>query len=542
MLVTNGSMQADAFLFQLLVGPGDAVIVESPTYDRTLLNLRNRGADVRMVELETDGIDVDGVASLLEHPDFAPKLAHIIPNFQNPAGYTLSAEKRTRLLALAAEHDFTLFEDDPYMAIRFEGESLPTMLSQDEAGKVVYASSFSKTVCPGIRVGYLVGPQAVIKQIQGIATNTYISPNMVAQSIVNEFCRSGRIEHSIATVKDALRARKDALVDRARARAAGGEVRPAAGRLLHVGGDAGGLRRGGARGRGEGARRRVRQGHRLPHGGGREHAAPRLLGGYAGADRRGRHPPGGGGALARRRRLICEHHPYGDKHSQFGELFLPAGDGARSPSPSCSHGGFWKAQYGRKLMHPLCHDLVGRGWAAWNLEYRRLGRQSGGGWPATFDDLGAGIDHLRVLQAPLDLTRVITIGHSAGGHLAALAATRDGPSVQVTGVVSQAGVLDLERAWDWRLSNGVVRRLLGGTPEQHPERYAAASPAARLPLGVPALLTHGGKDDTVPPAMSEAFHRATGCDLVLLPDEDHYGAPRPGEPACGRRSSIGWPA
>ena len=99
-LVTNGSMQADAFLFQLLVGPGDAVIVESPTYDRTLLNLRNRGADVRMVELETDGIDVDGVEALLEHPDFRPKLAHIIPNFQNPAGYTLSAEKRARLLAL----------------------------------------------------------------------------------------------------------------------------------------------------------------------------------------------------------------------------------------------------------------------------------------------------------------------------------------------------------------------------------------------------------------------------------------------------------
>ena len=97
-LVTNGSMQADAFLFQLLVGPGDAVIVESPTYDRTLLNLRNRGADVRMVELQTDGIDVDGVESLLEHPDFRPKLAHIIPNFQNPAGYTLSAEKRARLL------------------------------------------------------------------------------------------------------------------------------------------------------------------------------------------------------------------------------------------------------------------------------------------------------------------------------------------------------------------------------------------------------------------------------------------------------------
>src|SRR5215216_4328820 len=210
-LVTNGSMQADAFLFQLLVGPGDPVIVESPTYDRTLLNLRNREADVHMVELETDGIDTAALRSLLEG-GVKPKLAHIIPNFQNPAGYTLSEHKRAELLALAAQYDFTIFEDDPYIAIRFEGESLPTMLSRDEAGKVVYASSFSKTVCPGIRVGYLVGPQALIKQVQGIATNTYISPNMVAQSIVNEFCRSGRIEHSIAMVKDALRARKDALV------------------------------------------------------------------------------------------------------------------------------------------------------------------------------------------------------------------------------------------------------------------------------------------------------------------------------------------
>src|SRR5215216_291029 len=201
-LVTNGSMQAD---------PGDPVVVESPTYDRTLLNLRHREADVHMVELETDGIDVAGLRVLLE-TGVRPKLAHVIPNFQNPAGYTLRADKRTELLRLAAEYDFTIFEDDPYIAIRFEGESLPTMLSRDEAGKVVYASSFSKTVCPGIRVGYLVGPQAVIKQIQGIATNTYISPNMVAQSIVNAFARSGRMDGAVATVKAALRERRDALV------------------------------------------------------------------------------------------------------------------------------------------------------------------------------------------------------------------------------------------------------------------------------------------------------------------------------------------
>ena len=210
-LVTNGSMQADAFLFQLLVNPGDPVVVESPTYDRTLLNLRNGEADLHMVELETDGIDTAALRSLLEG-GVKPKLAHIIPNFQNPAGYTLSAGKRAELLALAAEHDFTLFEDDPYIAIRFEGEPLPTLLSQDDAGKVVYASSFSKTVCPGIRVGYLVGPQALIKQIQGIATNTYISPNMVAQSIVNQFARSGRMDSAIETVKNALRDRRDALV------------------------------------------------------------------------------------------------------------------------------------------------------------------------------------------------------------------------------------------------------------------------------------------------------------------------------------------
>src|SRR4051812_14559135 len=210
-LVTNGSMQADAFLFQLLVGPGDAVVVESPTYDPTLLNLRNRGADVRMVQLETDGIDTAALEELLSG-GVKPKLAHVIPNFQNPAGYTLSATKRRDLLRLAAEHDFVVFEDDPYVDIRFEGEGLPTMLSDDEAGKVVYASSFSKTVCPGIRVGYLVGPAALVKQVQGIATNTYISPNMVAQSIVNQFARSGRMDGAVETVKRALRERRDAVV------------------------------------------------------------------------------------------------------------------------------------------------------------------------------------------------------------------------------------------------------------------------------------------------------------------------------------------
>ena len=211
-VATNGSMQADAFLFQKLVQPGDLVVVEAPTYDRTLLSLRQLGAEILAIPLETDGIDVDALELAL-NGGARPNLAHIIPNFQNPAGCTLSLEKRRKLLALAAEHGFTIFEDDPYVDLRFEGESLPTMLSVDEAGSVVYASSFSKTVCPGIRVGYLVGPAETIAAIRKLATNTYISPNMVAESIVAEFCHSGAIERSIATVKDALRERRDATAD-----------------------------------------------------------------------------------------------------------------------------------------------------------------------------------------------------------------------------------------------------------------------------------------------------------------------------------------
>jgi DNA-binding transcriptional MocR family regulator len=210
-LVTNGSMQADAFLFDALVEPGDPVIVERPTYDRTLLSLKNRGADVRAVELEPDGIDVAAVERVLLG-GAKPRLAHIIPNFQNPAGYTLSAEKRHALLDLAKANDFIVFEDDPYVALRFKGSPLESMLSMD-GEQVVYASSFSKTVCPGIRVGYLVGPEELIAKVAKLATSTYISPSMVSQAIVNQFCRSGAIDRSIETVKEALRERATTLAE-----------------------------------------------------------------------------------------------------------------------------------------------------------------------------------------------------------------------------------------------------------------------------------------------------------------------------------------
>ena len=236
-LVTNGSMQADAFLFEQLVRKDDEVIVERPTYDRTLLSLRQRGARVHAVELEPDGIDTDALADLLagtEGRAAQPTLAHIIPNFQNPAGYTLSYEKRRHLLELAAEYGFMVFEDDPYVELRFSGETLPTMLSMDPE-RVVYASSFSKTVCPGIRVGYLVGPPDLIGAVAQLATNTYISPNMVAQSIVYEFCASGAIERSIETVKAALEQRAQALANALRSELADAEfVVPQGGYFMWV--------------------------------------------------------------------------------------------------------------------------------------------------------------------------------------------------------------------------------------------------------------------------------------------------------------------
>jgi 2-aminoadipate transaminase len=209
-MVANGSLEGGAMLFEHLLGPGDRVIVEQPTYDRTLLLLQRLGVELVPVPLEADGVDVGAIeAALAEGP---VKFAHIIPNAHNPAGCTLSGEKRARLVELAAEHGFWIFEDDPYRELPFEGEPLETMLSLDGAGRVIHASSFSKTVSPGVRVGYLAGPAEEIAKLAKRANETYISPNMLAESIVLELCRSGELDRNIAFVKGALKDRCDALV------------------------------------------------------------------------------------------------------------------------------------------------------------------------------------------------------------------------------------------------------------------------------------------------------------------------------------------
>jgi acetyl esterase/lipase len=197
---------------------------------------------------------------------------------------------------------------------------------------------------------------------------------------------------------------------------------------------------------------------------------------------------------------------------RWGELLLPAGDGRSAPVAVLLHGGFWRARYTLDLMRPLAADLARRGWAAWNLEYRRTG-QPGGGWPGTAEDVGDGIDALTGLAEghDLDLDRVVVIGHSAGGHLALWAAGRADARVRVRVAVTLAGVADLATGAREGIGSGAVREFLGAMPDEAPDRYAAASPIQRLPLPGAALLVHGEADDTVPVAQSRAYAEAAAA-------------------------------
>jgi 2-aminoadipate transaminase len=209
-MVTNGSMEAAALLFRQQVSAGDRVVVEQPSYDRTLLLLQQANAKFAPAPLEADGVEPAAIEAACADGPVA--LAHIIPNFHNPAGCTLALEKRSQLVQLASEHEFTLFEDDPYRLICFEKARGKTMLEMDSADRVIHASSFSKSVSPGVRVGYLVGPAEQITVLAKRANETYISPNMLAESIVFELCQSGGLEDNLKIVNAALRERRDTLI------------------------------------------------------------------------------------------------------------------------------------------------------------------------------------------------------------------------------------------------------------------------------------------------------------------------------------------
>ncbi len=201
---------------------------------------------------------------------------------------------------------------------------------------------------------------------------------------------------------------------------------------------------------------------------------------------------------------------YGEHARQVADLHTQAGAGAH-PVVVVLHGGYWQPPYTRLIMRPLCLDLVRRGYVALNVEYRRLGKE-GGGWPQTFQDVAAAIDHLAALDdAALDLDRVTLLGHSAGGQLALWAAGRAGlppgalgaaPAIHPVGVLALAAVSDLERA------GTAARELLGGGPAVVPGRWAQADPMRRLPLDVPVGLVHAVDDETVEVERSREYAAA----------------------------------
>lgn len=228
---------------------------------------------------------------------------------------------------------------------------------------------------------------------------------------------------------------------------------------------------------------------------------------------------------------------YGDDPNQFADLWLPAGAGPH-PTVVVVHGGYWRARYDLTYFGHCCADLASHGIAAWNIEYRRVGNP-GGAWPGTFQDVGRAADHLRAIAPTfnLDLGRVATLGHSAGGHLALWLAARHripatSPLASATPLpihtaVSLAGVSDLRMSWELGSSNWAAGELLGATPAEHPERYDQGSPYELLPLGVRQYLVHGRADPDVPFAMSERYLarcQASGdaAELVDLGDSGHF--------------------
>jgi len=213
-----------------------------------------------------------------------------------------------------------------------------------------------------------------------------------------------------------------------------------------------------------------------------------------------------------------ERIAYGSDPFQFGELRLPDGEGPH-PVAIVIHGGFWRAAYNLDHIAHLCVALNKAGVATWSLEYRRIGNP-GGGYPGTLEDIAAGAAYLQTVAKKyhLALNRVVVIGHSAGGQLALWLAAQP-LSFRVRGVVSLAGVADLRRAYELKLSNTVVVDFLGGSPASVPDRYKRASPIELLPIGIPQRMIHGTRDPNVPFEISSDYvtaARTHGDDVQLI--------------------------
>ena len=205
-VVTNGSLQAFHFVLSSSAGQG-RVLVERPTYDRPRKILEDYGE----IPVDDEGLDVGELERVLDG-GLQPAFLYTIPTFQNPSGVTLSEERRRQLAELARERGLRILEDDPYGLVRYEGEQAQTLFELEGGSNVMYSSSFSKTIAPGLRVGYVIVPQTLADELEDFVASTYISPALVAEATVLEFLRRGLLEPNLERVKGLLKARRDAML------------------------------------------------------------------------------------------------------------------------------------------------------------------------------------------------------------------------------------------------------------------------------------------------------------------------------------------
>ena len=211
-LVTTGSEQALDLVGKAFVDPGDTVLVEQPTYLCALDVFRSYGANFASVEMDEDGMKMDALEEALKaNPN--TKLIYTVPNFQNPTGRTMTEERRKQLAELAEKYDVYVLEDNPYGEIRFAGQHVPAVKSFDKSGHVLYMSTFSKTLAPGFRLGWLVADEDVVNKLTVLKQSADLHTDNLAQFAVAQFFADNDVDAHVKEISDLYGKRKDLMLE-----------------------------------------------------------------------------------------------------------------------------------------------------------------------------------------------------------------------------------------------------------------------------------------------------------------------------------------
>ena len=213
-LLTTGSQQALDLFSWAMIDQGDIVITEDPSYIGALNTFSNHGADFVGVGMDKDGMVVSEIPALIEKlraEGKKPKFIYTIVNFQNPAGVTMTVERRKELAAIAERYGIVIFEDDPYGYVRFDGEHLPSIYSFDQAGNTIYAGSFSKILSPGVRIGWVAGPAEIVRKMTVFKQTTDLCSSPITQFLTYEYCQKGYLDSHLPKIVENYKAKRDAM-------------------------------------------------------------------------------------------------------------------------------------------------------------------------------------------------------------------------------------------------------------------------------------------------------------------------------------------